>query len=305
MTVKRFGVKKLSKLIFPLLGSLVFILIFYKLIHVWEEIKYNTYISSFPSLLLSIVFISMFFILLAVGWSFVFSKLSRQLNFKELVFLYSKSQLARYLPGGIWNYVGRAAILKAKNVNYSIILQSFILEAVLLALSSLITGIMSCFRILNNIEVLIGFFIIILLTIGLYTYRPIINYFYKLLIKKDIYLIRIPNLFLFKMLLFYITAWIVASVGFALFVFSISDLDQNLSFLNVCGLFPLSWIVGFISPMPGGIGVRETALIMLANRLDIGSFSYLISVASRGLIIVAEIISFGLILAWNHFNNDN
>lgn len=221
---------------------------------------------------------------------------------EDLLSLYSKSQLARYIPGGIWNYVGRFTLLKKLGNNgYNIIIQGTVLETALLIVSSLIVGLIFSFGILNTLEIISILLVLVILTILIIKMDTPINLLKRLFKIKYLNFTYIGLDFYLKMFLFYCAMWFLVSFGFAFFSISVLEVNTLQNFFNVSGIFSLSMCFGFVTPMPGGIGTRETALVFLASRLDIKNTAYFIAIASRIALIISEVLSFILITVYSKF----
>lgn len=303
INISKIKLTKLRKYTLSLIGLIIFLFIFYKLLVSWNEISSEIYALDFIRVVLSLLLLAIFFVLLSLGWSLIFRELNNQVTFERLMILYSKSQLIRYLPGGIWNYVGRVALLKELGIGYDIIIVSSIFEAIMLVLSGLIIGILFCYNIFNPIELLLLLFFIIVFLILLYKLKTLLNFFTILFKKTQFNFIDIQGKAKIKILVFYMMLWLFAFSGFSLFVSSLPKLSLTINLWNIGGTFLISWTFGFLSFMPGGLGTREASLVFLLSRAGIIQFSYFISVFSRILLVISEIMSFIIILVWASYKN--
>ncbi len=96
-------------------------------------------------------------------------------------------------------------------------------------------------------------------------------------------------------------AWVLLSVAFMLFVRAILP-DAGGSTLAYVSAYTASYIAGFLAPFaPGGIGVREPALVLAMTQLDLASTAdaAVIAVASRLWLTVVELVP-GLIALATH-----
>ena len=56
------------------------------------------------------------------------------------------------------------------------------------------------------------------------------------------------------------------------------------------GVFSLSWLAGFLTPFsPGGVGVRESAIVLLLTPFVGGSQAITVALLSRALSLVVEL----------------
>ena len=58
--------------------------------------------------------------------------------------------------------------------------------------------------------------------------------------------------------------------------------------------YPICWVVGFLSPSPNGLGVREGVMQFLLTGMYTDSLLVLITVTSRLWTIVGEVLSFAI-----------
>lgn len=295
---------RILKGIFKILGIAAFVFIFFKLLSSWDKIRTQVSINSAFLFVSSIILLILFYYGLCIGWSSIILKSDEKSNFSELVYVFSKSQLARYLPGGIWNYMGRVAFLKSKNHTSGVVFGSIILESVLMALSCLIIGFLTSFRILSQLELFICLGFILVLLIVLFANKTIMIWIYKIFKKQTIAIPQWDFSFSAKLLLLYLLTWLLAYISFVLLIISTLSIDLAKS-LELGGGFLISWAVGFVTPMPGGIGSREAALIYILSKTDYAEISYFLSILSRMVMIISEIISFGILYLMNLIRNRN
>lgn len=207
-----------------------------------------------------------------------------RLSLRTIFYVVSTSDLAKYLPGGIWHFVGRAAYYKTLNLSLATIGQAILKENLWLVVSA-------------------GFAGSILLIAGyspgnLLWFLPAIAVIWMLVIYLWGRHVPLPRIIGIVILQFVI--WLMIGLSFSIL------LPLETSYPNIsmaAGAFTISWLIGFISLFaPGGIGVREAILVALLLPLLASSDSSVFAVTHRLLWIVIEFF-FGLI-AWIFFNLD-
>jgi uncharacterized protein (TIRG00374 family) len=71
---------------------------------------------------------------------------------------------------------------------------------------------------------------------------------------------------------------------------------DNVGLLYATGTFALAWILGILSPIPGGLGVREFVMILLLKNLGVDALlATQISVITRIWNVLGELIFFMII----------
>ena len=96
---------------------------------------------------------------------------------------------------------------------------------------------------------------------------------------------------MYQVLLRYVGAWLVTGVGLLLLVAAFSDFDLLQGVYLVLS-YPVSWVVGFLSPSPNGMGIREGILRILLGERQAHELVLLIVVTTRIWTILGEIVAF-------------
>jgi uncharacterized membrane protein YbhN (UPF0104 family) len=212
-----------------------------------------------------------------VGWQALYSR---------LVYINSISQLAKYLPGGIWHFIGKAGYYRADGLALDKTTKAMILENVWLVASSFMAGLLYYalyFLDATVIIVIAGIFILwisvlwLLNRVGGFVSAPRV-------------LLRLLGL-----------QWVTWSlIGLSMALLMPSAHEPRVLALGV-GAFCLSWGIGYLTIFaPGGIGVREvvlTALLAVAispeSAIMYGSVNRLVWVITELFLgfIVAPIIA--------------
>ncbi len=190
----------------------------------------------------------------------------RHLAFLFSYYYFSKTEIAKYLPGNIFHLVGRQALASKIGISQVEMAKISLLFSFLLLAATIISS--SFFALLSQeipaiILTLMGISSIITLIILIYIY-PSFPVFKKVSI--NIYL-----------------ALSVALQGTMLGIIIMYQ-SENFSihlFFQCMSIYILSWLIGFITPgASGGLGVREGSFIAMATylHLDISSDMILFSV---------------------------
>ena len=231
----------------------------------------------------SMVLFLVYLYLRALSWQYVVKGFNTPISASRGFFVWFASESTRFIPGSVWSYASRAYLSKLpKNVNLLMVP----LEIILVATS---TAILSIYSVVQNISVIplrIIFLIIVILlsssVLGLFfTYKKIRILIIKLLV-LDVSLSD------------FIKAFGLQFVSWFLYGFATVLLVQNLSFAKLLLLLSaviLSWLVGYISIIPMGLGVREGVFIFLTGGLIGIPQATLVAVFSRVLLILVEIVN--------------
>lgn len=223
-----------------------------------------------------------------VGW---------QPNFKRAFSFVSISQLGKYIPGGVWQFVARFEAYKEANISYKNMGKSFIVENVWRAGGSLFVSL--AFILFSRPEILLQKYDInlsstLMVALGwaclalwlvtiIVTELVVRGKWAKISFKQVIYLFTTQTLL-----------WILYGVSF--FCLFSQKMTFN-DFLFTIGANSLSFLAGYIVVIaPSGIGVREGVAVLLFSLMFTSSEIGIYTIVHRLLYTIAEFILAGIAL---------
>jgi Predicted integral membrane protein len=278
-----------------IIAAVIIVFLLKDFIYRWNEIKYYVFNINIRLLIFSLVSYIAFYNFLALGWIIIIRKFQYGLSLSSLFEIYFKSQFAKYLPGGLWNNVGRFYLCKNNGVDSKNVITSLILENLLNVVASVIIliSMLSLFKI-QLIKISFPLLVLGLLILIIILHPKVFSKLFKLIgrfFKKDVAIENYDFSFILLMLAYYIFSWVLFGISFGIMICSFTKVTFN-QFLFSIVSFPASWVFGFLSPSPGGLGVREGILVFLLNNFFSNQLSVYISVISRLWITVGEVITF-------------
>jgi glycosyltransferase 2 family protein len=243
---------------------------------------------NYPSLILGIFLIVLFFFIRGVVWNQLLKSEGIKISLRESSYIWGISELKRYTPGNIWSFISRTLSFNDKGIDKKTIGKLIFTEIQLFIISSLIVSLFSIPFALNSFFHLdnYGFnFLIYLFTALLFV----------IFILKQRYSYYKNALFLFL----YVLSFILFGLGTYFAANSIMPLNLNLLIL-LSSFFVLSWLVGYLSIItPMGLGIREGIMtIGLAKVINI-QFAGVIAIFTRVIMILSELVFVLLIVIWN------
>lgn len=256
-------------------------------------------IISLSSVLVSLLFLFLGFVSSAFAWKKILQKSNYHVAFIECIAGTGLSIFGKYMPGKIWVIVGRASYIAEKHGNPLSKLTTISLNAQFIDIwTGLILGTAGIFLLggphLWTWLILILFLILTALIFSNLVQRGVQKISH--LFKKGI---TIPDLTIgsiFSILPWFATTWILWSIGFYIFVRSITSIDVSL----ITGLgFPLAGTLGTLAFItPGGLGAREAIMVGYLALAEIPAIdATAIAVASRLWFFAGEVFIFTLGLA--------
>lgn len=266
------------KKIFKYLGNILMFLSIAFLVNriVKMQIDFSRLSDRKTMILLSVLVVvyAIHLLLIALSWKIIIKIITQKnvpLSYLQKVFC--KSNLMKYIPGNILQYVGRNQVAVDCDLSHADIALSTVLDVVANVLGVSIVsgmGLLSCERkieikniLQEHINIILVLFLFLLMSAALILFRKKISLFFrkygKILTSKNVrsYLFCISWYLFFAIytgILFGITLMYIADVP-------IENMQQ---ICIIIGAYQLSWLVGFLLPgAPGGIGVREIILSFL------------------------------------------
>lgn len=261
----------------------------------WHAIKpYLENINSWV-LVLAVLIYAIAFLATGYNWSAILWKMDSSLSKMDYLNIHMVSALARYIPGGIWSIVGKAYLCNQKSVEKKSTTVSMILEYVFQIVSSGLF-LLFFFPVLLREAltptvggiIFLGFVVVIvLLPWGIRFGSRILSRVFKEE-SKDIVL---ESGFIYRVLIKYMVVWLLTGLGLIVLVLAFTEIEM-LQGVYLILSYPVSWVVGFLSPSPNGMGVREGVLSLLLG----DGYSYelllLITLTTRIWTILGEIVAF-------------
>ena len=287
--------KQIVKLLGIVLSLVILGFMLYQFVQNWNDIKPYLANTNWIILIIAIILYAIAFLSTGYNWAYVLWNLDPKLTRREYLNIHMISALARYIPGGIWNIVGKAYMCTEKGVEKSATTASMILEYVFQIVSS---GLFFIFflpvlmkEVLNlwlTIAFIAGILVVLLLLPwGVRVGTKILGKIFK----EDLAEIYLTNRYVYSVLLRYMAVWIFTGFGLIVLVKAFSEIEFMQGIYLILS-YPISWVVGFLSPSPNGMGIREGVLSLLLG----SSYSYelvlLITLTTRIWTMLGEAVAF-------------
>jgi succinate dehydrogenase hydrophobic anchor subunit len=202
----------------------------------------------------------------------------------------SLSQLAKYLPGGIWHLVSRGGFYRTEGLALRKITQALAIENIWLLSGACIVGLWGSLIFHMSLPAMV-FIVITLFYLwwgGLWLLRSRFTSQATTVIPRRRWRITFWNLVL------QISLWSIR--GLSLWII-IPDVAHPRQAALVVGAFCLGWALGYVTLFaPGGIGIRESVIVFLLAPILNSTDSLLYASIHRFLWTAIE-ISLGLVAA--------
>jgi hypothetical protein len=227
--------------------------------------------------------------LLALAWRGLLSGLGVRRTWRELFGIVGITQFAKYVPGNVAQYIGRAGMSLARGIPARPLAVTVILETLLVIAAAVVMGVGTGALSEIGLQVvrrhgaqlaLIGLLVVLAIA-GLFVFRRVAPALLRRFAPKyapalDGALLP-PQTCLARAFVLYCCMYVVMGIGLILLAhFLLPDAPSD--YWLLIAVFALAWVVGFVTPgAPGGLGVREgLMLLMLAPVFSAASASVLV-----------------------------
>jgi hypothetical protein len=229
------------------------------------------------------------------AWRAWMASLGERIGRRTAFRLFYLSNLGKYLPGGVWNFVGRVGLaqregISAVRVSISILLEMAcqIVAATLIALPTL--------PFFSAKPSFVGPTTLTITALGLVLamHPKIMNLALAIgekVLRRSIPRIPTSYVFILRMLLVYSANWLLFCLAFAALARAIVPEPLSSSeVLVIVGAFALSYNAGvFAFFLPGGLGVREVALVFLLGSSLASPWPATLALVARCWVLLGEV----------------
>lgn len=189
-------------------------------------------------------------LLLAIAWQKLLAHLEWQEEADWCIRTYGLTQIAKYVPGNVFQFAGRQAMGMSRGISGWILARSSFLELALLCMSG------SLFVVL----VLPAFFA------EFSTYLACVLFF--LLVSLSTYLVkRVIGVCAAQAHFAYIIFLLISGMIFVIIIILINKNGAgNYNIIFLASAFVIAWLIGLVTPgAPAGVGVRESVIALILH----------------------------------------
>lgn len=258
--------------------------------------------NTYAAIGIAIILISMTGVVSAVAWNTLLAGLSCRVAVAQAVAVFLSTQIAKYLPGNVGHYAGRIALARTRlGVPATPAILSLLHEAGLACAGALLIGLgLYCFLPSDTLHGMTradssgALVLFVAMLIGVILVAATLRKRLKAqraIIRKLVDAIPAvsPSL---RSLPLYIVGYVLVGAAAAVIAASLVPL-QTQGWILICGAYSLAWIIGFLIPgAPGGLGVRESALVLLLAGTFPRDVVLLIALLARLASVGADVLAF-------------
>lgn len=290
--------KKLLKVSIPLV---LITLLFWNISKDWQ-----TVVGYWENFRLAPLIFAFLFLLIdypegALGWHAILKKMGAGLRFGESLRIWIISSTTRYIPGSVWQYIGRVELANKAGVPRSQTIFSMSVEA-FLALTAGIFVFLLIIPFVQLEQLNINFWLLLLL-FPLVVFHPavankVIGMIAKIS-KKNIRRLDVNLGFRDTVSIFplFVINFFINGIALYLLLLSLSQDLVISQILVLSGFYSLSWVFGYVALFaPAGVGVTEVSLAYLLSFSMPLSLASAIALSYRVFLTMAELLVFVFVL---------
>lgn len=248
---------------------------------------------------------SVLVLILAMAWGvFVWHRVIARfeapgLALRTLLWIWFLSNLARYVPGKIWQFVGAVQLGRRAGVAPSVILTSLVIHTGLTLVSAALVSLLALPAVLDEFGGAGAAFLLVAALSGLLIVHPaVLNFGLRIVPDRlaadglswsgswgdGILLLALSTI-----------AWLIYGSAFVLFADSLVSIPLAMAPALIAAN-ALAFLIGYmVFVTPGGLGAREAALALMLGPLGSLGVAAVVAVAFRLWLILAELLGAALV----------
>jgi len=266
----------------------------------WNKIPFDEIKLNYGYLICSILFCLITATFPAWLWKNIFHLLDEKPRFIDLWRINTYSQIARYLPGKIWHYMGKIYWGQKLGLSRKKIVVSTFFETILSICSAFLVSLYSLHVFLPKGSIYIVCIGIIAMLVSLHPrlLEKTINFIGKKWLSQPIVInFRYRNILL--LLLLYVILSLLVSFQFFIFLLSFYQISFS-HYIYFASINAASWLVGFLSFIaPSGLVVKEGVFVFGFKLIVPVSLAIMCAILMRIYIIVTEVLFSAIFFAFD------
>ncbi len=214
---------------------------------------------------------------------------------QECIVVYGTTQIAKYIPGNVFHFLGRHAAGRRIGLSHSTLACSASLEMVGLLFSAGILSLVGVFVFGSGLKDVLPLPLWLVATVAVVSFLLLVVALPGVLKKMGL-----PNEFTTRKTLInslqpvigrYLVFFIICSALMVLVCLIVVESPGGWSLMLVFFSYPVSWLAGYVIPgASAGFGVREATLIVLLSALMPPQVATLIAILMRAITVIGDLV---------------
>lgn len=267
----------------------------------WAQLRAFDWSVSLPAMAASVVGLAVVLAWGVVVWSRVLARFSHPpVPLATLLRIWFLSNLARYVPGKVWQFVSAAELARQAGLSRAVLLTSMAVHVAFSLLAAVVVAVATLPGTLlpTSFPALPTTALVTLVAVVL-VHPAVLNGLLRLVppaLRGDVLVWQGRWRDGVELLALSVLSWELYGAAYALFVDAVVDIPAAAT-LPLAGVNALSFVTGYlVFVTPGGLGAREAAMALLLRPFAPEGVASLVAVASRLWMIAAELLGAGLVM---------
>ncbi len=262
----------------------LFFLIRYLIIN-WIELTVTLEQSNFIYVGVTTFLTLVMLVLMSLGWTIAIQFTGGELNVKDGFSIYYRSSIFRYLPGTVWYMPSRGYLCQKLNIKITEFTTSIIIELFYLLSTAGIFGGWALARKMGWEWLAISITCLIMM-LCLMVYPNLLSFS---LVQKFVKVIPSRRTHI-QLVITYVLIWLFFGASMVVLFPAFNVPVKLTDVLDVISANAAAWLIGFLSFIPLGLGVRESAYVWLVGSLAPTNKIVLMSILQRFIEVFVEMI---------------
>ena len=237
------------------------------------------------------------YFLAAFSWFLIIKQLGGKLPLRVSIQIWVMTNLSRYIPGVIWQYIGRVYWSNRAGLPAAISTISLLLEIVFVVMAATLLALLLVpwFKISTAIDLsfLPLLAIVVLLPLAMpQLFHRLIGVVSRVLHQGEVPPLVWPPSASILIIPLYLVNFLLNGLSLFLLIRSLAPISWEV-LPAVVGMYAFSWLVGYVTIIaPGGIGATELSLTFLLSFFVPAAVAVVAALLFRLLLIIAELVTF-------------
>ncbi len=264
----------------------------------WEQVRDADWQFSPFYILGAALLSSTWYLARPLGWNIILNRFGRPVPYLAVYGVYRQSELSRYVPGAVWQFLSRIYLIKRWHVSASACMAATVVDMVLATLAAIIPALWTLQEAFPGMQayhqvVLLAFPVVSILVVHPKIFNAWAGFLAERL-RQPWTPLAIGWSQLLGIWAMYVVGWLLQCAGVAMFAHGILEMEPGgAAYLG--SSYAVAWLIGTLTMIaPAGMGVREGAMGLLLTRVMAEGPAFTLAVGVRFFALLVELALVGL-----------